>query len=72
MSEHGRLGVGNHSESEQRGMMKTSKEAEKPLSGSILSLPEKVKSQGECKQTNGGTLLRSLSDCKQAIIKFLW
>lgn len=40
--------VGNHSESEQRGMMKTCREAEKPLSGSILSLPEKVKAQGEC------------------------
>lgn len=64
------------SKSEQRGMMKTCKEAEKPLSGSILSLPEKVKSQGECqpmhRQMNGGALLRNLSDCKQAIIKSLW
>lgn len=43
---------------------------------SILSLPVKVKSQGECqpmhRQLNGGALLWSLSDCKQAIIKSLW
>lgn len=43
-------------------------------SGSVLSLP--VRSQGEWqpmhRRMNGGALLRSLSDCKQAIIKSPW